>query len=46
MFDLNNHVKTLLNEYIEKFSNEIDRFELLKDQLDNNDDLSSRKNFK
>jgi hypothetical protein len=46
MFDLNSHVKTLLNEYIEKFPNEIDRFELLKDQLDNNDHLSSRKNFK
>lgn len=45
MFDLNSHVKTLLNEYLKKFPNEIDRYELLQNQLQKNDDLSTRKNF-
>jgi hypothetical protein len=46
MFDLNSHVKILLNEYIKFFPNEINRYELLQKQLEENDNLSTRKNFK
>lgn len=46
MFNLNSHVKNLLKKYIKKFPNEINRYELLQMQLEENDDLSTRKNFK
>ncbi|MDP2104276.1 MAG: NUDIX domain-containing protein [Candidatus Gracilibacteria bacterium] len=44
-FDLNTHVKTLLERYLEVFTDEKNRFSVLEQQLQDNENLGTRKNF-
>ena len=44
-FNLNLHTKTLLNNYLEVFPNEKNRFDILEKQLNNEENLWTRKNF-
>ncbi len=45
MFDLNQHIRVLLEKYQEKFPDEYACHSLLSHQLEENDNLSTRKNF-
>ena len=45
MFDINTHIHTLLSEYIKVFPDEVDRYQLLQEQLERDEIISSRKNF-
>lgn len=44
-FNLNSHIKIILNLYLKKFPEEKERYDILSKQLNNNEKIGSRKNF-